>query len=170
VPFQIDSTAASGHGAGPPVRLLVGIGAEFRGDDAVGLRVVEVARPRLPSGVEVRVLAEDATTLIEWWAGADLVVIVDAMRSAQPTGSITRLDLLEPGHGAVAVPAGVLRSSHALGVAEALALARSIGRLPRRLIAYGIEGGEFAAGAPMTPSVATAIDEVAERVAGEFAG
>jgi hydrogenase maturation protease len=149
-------------------RLLVGIGAELRGDDAVGLRVAETARPRVPPGVEVRVLAEDATTLVEWWAGAELVVLVDAMRSAQPPGGVTRLDLLEPGHGAVAVGAGVLRSSHAFGVAEALALGRALGRLPARLIAYGIEGADFGVGAPMTPAVTAAVDKVVGRVVEEF--
>ena len=35
-------------------------------------------------------------------------------------------------------------------------LARAIGRLPGRTVVYGIEGGSFAVGGPLTPAVAAA--------------
>jgi hydrogenase maturation protease len=37
-------------------------------------------------------------------------------------------------------------SSHALGVGEAIALARALERLPSRLVDYGVEGARFGAG------------------------
>jgi hydrogenase maturation protease len=66
----------------------------------------------------------------------------------------------------------VLRSStstHAVGVAEAIELARTLGRLPGRVIAYGIEGNRFEAGTELSPPVAAAVDLVAARVAREVA-
>ena len=34
-------------------------------------------------------------------------------------------------------------STHALGLADAVELARSLGRLPQRVVVYGIEGAAF---------------------------
>ena len=84
-------------------------------------------------------------------------------RSAEP-GRIHRLDL-----AAGPLPGEVARSStHAFGVAEAVELARSLGRLPRCLVAYLVEGENFAVGAPLSPVVAKAVDEVVERIVVEL--
>ena len=65
----------------------------------------------------------------------------------------------------------MLRSStHAFGVADAVELARALDRLPERLDVYAIEGASFAAGAPLSPAVAAAIDELADLLAAEAAG
>jgi hydrogenase maturation protease len=64
-----------------------------------------------------------------------------------------------------APPFGV--SSHHLGLAEALELARAVGRLPRRVVVYGIEGARFEAGDELSPSVAAAAEEVAAAIRDE---
>ena len=56
------------------------------------------------------------------------------------------------------------RSTHAFTVAQAIELARSLGRLPARLVVVGIEGRSFEAGAALGPAVAAAIEPAAERV------
>ena len=43
-----------------------------------------------------------------------------------------------------------------------------LGRLPDRLILYGIEGHDFAAGETLSPEVATAVDKVLGRVREEI--
>jgi len=43
-------------------------------------------------------------------------------------------------------------------------LARALGRLPPRLIIYGIEGKSFEAGAGLSPEVQAAVEGVVERV------
>jgi hydrogenase maturation protease len=47
-----------------------------------------------------------------------------------------------------------------VGLADAIELARALGRLPPRVTVYGIEGERFDTGAPLSDSVAGAIDEV----------
>jgi len=47
-------------------------------------------------------------------------------------------------------------------------LARALGRLPPRLIVYGVEGKAFEAGVGLSPEVKAAVQEVAERVLGEL--
>jgi hydrogenase maturation protease len=49
-------------------------------------------------------------------------------------------------------------STHAFGVGEAIELARALGRLPRRVLVYGVEGREFAAGEGLSPAVAAAVE------------
>ena len=62
------------------------------------------------------------------------------------------------------MPAGWFRySTHAFGAAEAIELARVLGRLPRRLIVVGIEGARFDAGVGLSPEVAAAVEDVARR-------
>jgi hydrogenase maturation protease len=58
-------------------------------------------------------------------------------------------------------------SSHGLGVAEVVELARTLDRLPARLIVYGVAGCVFDVGAPLSPQVGAVIDEVIECVVRE---
>ncbi len=141
---------------------MIGIGNELRGDDAAGL---EVAR-RLPRdrGFAVRAHPGEAVDLIEHWRGAKQVVLIDAVSSGAPPGTIHRIEATrEP------LPAALRRtSSHAIGAAEAIELARVLGRLPGQLVVYGIEGARFAAGSPLSDAVARAIPAAADAICREL--
>ena len=90
---------------------------------------------------------------MEAWAGADSVVIVDTVSSGAPAGTLHRFDA-----GENAVPARTFRSStHAIGIADTIELARALGRLPRRVRVYGVEAGGFENGSALTPAVETAV-------------
>jgi hydrogenase maturation protease len=148
--------------------LVVGVGNRDRGDDGAGLAAA--ARLGAAAGVPVALLdaAGDGTALLDVWRGADTVLVLDAMRSGAAAGTVRRLEARRdagPEHGAAAVAAtlgagGALGgSTHGLGVAEAVALGDTLGRLPRRLIIIGIEGRRFEVGADLSPEVARAVDE-----------
>ena len=94
--------------------------------------------------------------LLELMTGADAVLFIDAMRSGQTPGTIRRLDASA---GAIA-PELFPRSTHAIGVAEALELARTLSILPAKVIVYGIEVSETEAGHPLSPQVSHALNEV----------
>jgi hydrogenase maturation protease len=88
------------------------------------------------------------------------VIVIDAVAPISQPGRVHRLDLTDS-----PLPIGFApRSSHAFGVAETVELARSLGRLPRRLIAYLVEGERFETGAVLSSAVTTAVEDVAERV------
>ena len=79
---------------------------------------------------------------------------------AHRPGTVHRFDA-----AAAPLPAAAVRSgTHAFGVADAVELARALGRLPARLDVYAIEGGSFAAGDGLTPAVARAVVTLAERL------
>jgi hydrogenase maturation protease len=140
--------------------VVVGIGNAFRGDDGVGLRVVEALRGRAGSGVRIVACEEEPSRLIDAWDGATATVIVDAVASGGTPGAIHRFDASEE-----PIPTGEFRSStHAFSLGETIEVARALGRLPARVIVYGIEGSDFTAGNELTDAVATAIDGVAAAV------
>ena len=88
-------------------------------------------------------------------------MLVDAVRSGAPPGTIHRLDAR-----AGPVPTGFFHySTHAFSVAEAVELARSLDQLPPHLIVYGIEGEKFAAGVGLSLVVEQAVETVVERAA-----
>ena len=144
--------------------VVIGVGNRMRGDDAAGVAVAERLRPRVPAGVEVVACDEEPSRLMDAWEGADTAVLVDAVTSGSPAGTLHRFEA-----GRRPVPAREFRSStHAIGVADTIELARALGRLPRRVLVYGIEARSFEAGAPLTPPVETAVAGAAAAVLGDL--
>ena len=146
-----------------PKLLVIGAGNELRRDDAAGLETAR--RCADVPGVEVREARGDMTSLADLWDATDRVVVVDAARSGAAPGSVHRFDATS-----VPLPAAFGRgSTHALGVADAVELARALGRLPARLIVYGIEGEDFSAGEGMSEAVVRGVEDAATRIVGELA-
>jgi hydrogenase maturation protease len=133
--------------------VVIGIGNPVRGDDAAGVVVAEHLRPRVPEGVEVVSCSEEPSRLMEVWEGAESVLLVDTVASGAPAGTLHRFDA-----GEQPIPAYTFRSStHAIGIADTIELARALGRLPRRVRVYGIEAGGFETGSSLTPAVESAV-------------
>ena len=149
--------------APPAPTLVVGIGHEDRGDDAAGpLTVRLLARAwadRPPPSVAVRAWRGDPLGLIEAWSGVERLVLVDAVVSGAAPGTVRRYGIDAP----FATGAGA--STHGVGLADALALARTLGRLPATVEVWGIEGAEFAVGTPPSDAVARAAADLAARLA-----
>jgi hydrogenase maturation protease len=134
-------------------RLVIGVGNATRGDDGVGVAVTHRLDP-------VGLVAQTPFELIDLWEGADEVFVVDAARSGAPPGTIHRFEV-----GREELPPGVLaESTHAIGVADVVALARTLGRLPRRLVIYGIEAGDLSHGETLSPEVEGAVGVVVAEV------
>lgn len=147
-----------------PRTVVIGIGNPLRGDDAAGVEVVERLRGHVPDGVEVASCDEEPSRLIETWANADAAVIVDAVASGASPGLLHRFDAGETG-----IPAHALRSStHAIGLAETIELARALGKLPPRVLVYGIEGSDFGTGRPLSPEVEAAVETVVTAIQGDL--
>jgi hydrogenase maturation protease len=108
----------------------------------------------------VAVLLGDAADLVELMRGEERVVIVDAVAPSGSVGRIHRVDASGGWEG----PRQPEGSTHALGVAEALELARTLGCLPSRVTVFGVEGARFAIGDEMSPEVREAEDAVVEAV------
>ena len=134
------------------------MGNPWRRDDAAGLAVARRLRGTLPAGVQVIEREGEPSGLIDAWDGADALWLVDAVSSGAAPGTVRRLDA-----STEELPAELFRAStHHLGLAEAVELARALGRLPAQVVFYGIEGASFDVGEQLTPEVEAAVTRVAE--------
>lgn len=144
--------------------LVIGVGTDERGDDGVGLDVARALRDRRPLGVTVLEAPGDLTRLIDLWEGRPLVLIIDAMRSGSPPGTIRRWE----GAATTEFPLAPELSSHGLGLGHVLQLARSLDRLPPRIIVFGVEARTESLGAARTDLVADAAKHMVDLLLDEL--
>lgn len=140
--------------------LVIGIGNAYRSDDGVGFVVAQQVKEQTSDTVTVAKESGDGVTLMESWEGAPVVILIDAVYSGGKPGTIHRFDA-----HVQQIPIQFFHySTHAFGIAEAIELARTLGKLPPCLIVYGIEGKCFEAGVGLSSEVSNAAQEVAIRI------
>ena len=139
------------------------LGNELVRDDGAGIRVGRILLD-LPLSAEVQVeLAPHlGFDLLDAVAGAERIVLVDAMSTGRPPGTCVTLDgqAIER-HGAGA------SLSHTIGIAELMALAHKLApdRPPASLTFVGVEGVAFSDyGTELSPEVEAAIPEAVDAV------
>lgn len=136
-------------------RMVIGLGNPFRRDDAAGLEAARRIR-----NAESHVLPVGGLELLDLWDGVDEVVVIDAMRSGRPPGSIRVFDALAE----LSDVSEGFGSTHGLGLLSAIGLGGELGRLPHRLVVYGIEAGDVAPGVELSPAVVAAVERVVAEV------
>jgi hydrogenase maturation protease len=150
--------------------LVLGIGQSLRGDDAVGLETIRLWQAQHPQSaalVMVELSEMPGVALLDSFVGMDAVVLVDAVRSSFPEGTVIRLG---PDELAGFTPESA--SSHGWGVAETLHLGYSIYPWLQKckITLFGIVGRDFGLGVTLTPDVRTAMLKVAGMVETEIQG
>jgi hydrogenase maturation protease len=146
--------------------VVIGVGNEYRRDDGFGPAVVAtLAGPRatdpLPSTVDLAVSDGEPTRLIDLWTGADLAVVVDAVRDGSDHGG-HRYELVLGELAGLA--GGRSANSHRISLGSTVELAQALGRLPHQLVVLAVGGSEFGFGTGLTPEVAAAVEPVVQRV------
>lgn len=143
-----------------PAVLVIGLGNPLRGDDSIGRVVAARLKRRKPPRLKVVELPGDGTDLMELWQDAGVVIVVNALASGGEAGTVRRFDATEQ-----PLPFRFDgNSTHALGLGEAVELARALHQLPRRLIVFGIEGKQFAVGSKLSSEVKRMVPHVVDRV------
>ncbi len=136
--------------------LVIGVGNDFRRDDAVGLRIARRLRDRSDGRLRVAEVSGDVTLLMELWRPASRVVVVDACAAGGNAGHISHWE-----GGEVAQAVVRLRgSTHHLGVADVITLSQSLHHAPELVDVYGIEGKDFSFGTDLSPEVAQAAENL----------
>jgi hydrogenase maturation protease len=146
--------------------LIIGLGNPLLRDDAVGLHVARQVRTALGDASDIEVVEEacGGLRLMERMVGFDRAILIDAIRSGRPPGTVMTLDPrdMHTQHSA---------SSHDVNLPTALALGRRTGaRLPAddRLIVIAVEAEDVETfGEQMTEAVAAAVAPAAARVLAE---
>jgi hydrogenase maturation protease len=144
--------------------LVIGVGNPDRGDDRVGRIVAQQLKTRCSTGVMVLEHDGETASLMECLSGADWAYVVDASVTGRPAGTISRFDVATaelPRHAFGC-------STHGMGLAQAVELARALGRLPQRCVIYAVEGHRYGLGEMLSPEVAAAAGEVANLIRNEI--
>ncbi len=134
---------------------VVALGSRGAGDDAAGLLVGDRLRR---FGYDV-VEPADVAQLVEALREVKAATVVDAALGPGGPGTVHRMASAAP------VLRGPAHSSHGLGLAEAVALARALGAEPALTI-YAIVGRDFGLGAAVSAEVELAVRLVAEEIRG----
>ena len=139
---------------------VIGIGNRFRRDDAAGLEVARRVRERVDGEVRVVELEGEPLDVLDVWAAADEVIVADAVTGAGEVGTVHLLDVSEE-----PIPAPFrAKGTHTFSLADVVGLARATDRLPRSLLVYGIEGGDFSTGEGLSEPVARAVEDSAAEI------
>lgn len=144
-------------------RAVVCVGSPF-GDDALGFAAAPLIEARLaPLGIPVWTLDRPGARLVQALEGLDEVILVDAVVSGAPAGTLHRLE-----EEAVLRQVARHTSTHGFGLAEALALSRRLGRGPRRWVLYGLAIASPRAGFGLDATLRAALPTLVAAVCGEF--
>lgn len=159
---QIDRGATRG----PVSVAVIGIGQSMRGDDAAGLEAVRLwqsVHPETARRTDVRVGSVEGSglELIELLHGMDAAVLVDAVSSDAPAGTLHRI-----GPEAVSGTPGDSAAAHGWGVREVLRLAAVLqpdaGAWEIRLL--GIETAQVGMGQGLSEAVEAALPALSEEI------
>ena len=114
---------------------IIGVGSPVAGDD-LGWAVIEALNEAgLDYAAELLPLDRPGPALVDHLQGRNRVILIDAMHAGLAPGSVRALSLQE------LVVSARPPSSHGLGLADALALARALDCIPAYLHVIGIETG-----------------------------
>lgn len=148
--------------------LVLGIGQSLRGDDAAGLEAVRQWRERSPETAgrpEVRVEASElpGLALLDLLNEVEAAVIVDAVQSIHPPGTIHRLtenELLSFASNA--------KSAHGWGLAETLRMGSQLTEARPHIRIVGIAAGQMEMGAGLSQAVAGALAKACDAIEDEL--
>ena len=148
--------------------IVLGLGQSLRGDDAAGLEAVRFWQARHPeSAARVRVELSElpGLDLLDLLSGIDAAILVDAIQSSQPAGTLIHLS---PEDLAGFTPDS--NSAHGWGVAETLQLGRSL--VPYmadcQVTLIGIVGKDFSLGGGLSPGVRASLNQAADMLESEI--
>lgn len=148
--------------------VIIGMGNRLLSDDGVGFAVAVAVAERLKGRMNLTVteLHTGGIRLMEAMAGFTRAVVVDAMLSGAPPGTLQRFDPKE------FVTTKNTFSSHDTDFATAYDLGRMAGvLLPEQVSFWGIEAREFDLfGERFTAEVAAAVPVAVERIIAEITG
>jgi hydrogenase maturation protease len=140
--------------------LVIGVGNPFRSDDRAGLEVARRIKPHSNDHVTVLEFTSNPLALLDLWNGYEEVLLADAISSKSEPGTFQLINAAQQ-----TIPSGLFNtSSHNLGVAEAIEISRSLGRLPKQLWIYGIEGDNFEYGTTLSSKIERAIETVVKEI------
>ncbi|MGQ9631164.1 MAG: HyaD/HybD family hydrogenase maturation endopeptidase [bacterium] len=145
--------------------VVLGVGNILLKDEGFGVRVVqEMEKLPIPSRISIVDGGTGGLLLTSYIDGADRLIIVDAVDSNSPPGSLSRFtlsDVRSPGGGE-----GL--SLHETGPLNVLQLLLGLGRPIPEVVIWGAQPRSIDWGIELTPEVARSVPIAVEKVLGEL--
>lgn len=145
--------------------LVLGLGNAIMADDGVGPRVVELLLHQggLPDGVELLDGGTLGLDLLPRLEDVQRLIIIDAVETGQPPGSLVRLRGDE-----VPLALETKLSPHQMGLKDLLAVARLMDQLPSEVVLIGVQPAVIEMDTELSPVVESRLLELASMVRQEF--
>lgn len=136
--------------------VVIGVGNTLLSDDGVGVHAARLLQqdPGLPAGVTVLDGGTLGLELIPYASEASRLLFLDAINTAAPPGTLTRMT-----GGELLASAGGL-SVHQLGVADLIAALALVSAVPQELVLLGLQPGFTDWGTSLSPKVAAALPQL----------
>ena len=145
--------------------LILGLGNPMRGDDGIGVRVIEkLAVHALPLGVEAAEGGTKGLGLVNLMEGWRRVILVDAANVGLAPGEFARFTRQE----ARLLGDDQRLSVHNAGLREALLLAEVLELLPDEIVIYGVQPAKLDWHAQLSPEVEAAVPGLVRSILGEL--
>ena len=143
-------------------KIVLGLGNILNRDEGLGVQALKVLGGRLgpQSKIELLdggVLGLDLLPLVE---ECSHLLILDAVNTNRTPGTVVELTREQ-----IPLYFGIKMSQHQVTFQEVLALASIRGKLPTSLHLIGVQPADLSMGLELSPEVAAALPEVAERAA-----
>lgn len=148
----------------PTKLVVIGLGQEMRGDDAVGIELVRYWQARHPqtcaAAMRVELAPLPGLELLELLDGAEAAILVDAVQGPNP-GMVHVVDRHQ-----LASFGCDTASAHGWGAAETLELAAQVDSeiLPAQILFLLIEAATVELGVPMSQAVRDALPAAVEEL------
>ncbi len=144
--------------------VVVGLGNVFMRDDGIGIHVAREVRQRnLGTEVDVYDYQEMDLTLLEYFQGASKLVVVDALKSGNPPGTVSKYSIAPREDTLTQLP-----SLHGLQLFDLFDLAKQAGLLSCPVIIVGVEPKDCSPGEEMSEELADALPRAVDEVIKEL--
>jgi len=144
----------------PQQQLLIGIGSPH-GDDQIGWMIAEAIGAKGGANITVR-RAPVPLDLLDWLNSAGSLHIVDACVGGNAVGELTRWEwpeLVADHHDQTP-----FRSTHGFDLVSALRLGEKLGRLPSKVVVWGIEVGRISQTIRPTDQIMNCLNPISDRI------
>ena len=139
-----------------PNTVIIGIGHPDRGDDALGLIVIDKLKPHLPPEIVTKKCLGDLAQLIEYFEAYPTIFLVDAMVTEAEAGTLHAFG----NQDITSISTQCRSSTHAFDLGQTLALAKNLGIEMKDIRLFGIEAEQFEHGQPLSSKVTAQIDNL----------
>jgi hydrogenase maturation protease len=146
----------------PAKTLILGVGNILLSDEGIGVRVIEhLQQQDLPEGVELVDGGTAGADLIDVLADRETVIVVDAVRSDKPAGT-----MLWFGPDDLSAEQDNALSLHDLDIPQTLAMTKMLNCAPTKIIFLGIVPECFTPGMELSQTLASLLPQIAQTVLG----